>query len=230
MSKIVNLTSKRKDRAAPIVRGPHADRSASMQQRLIDAAIECLHTVGYAATTTQKIIEVADVSRGAFLHHYPNKVDLIIAVAEYSATFQNAYVDKRVREYESLMARYMALTTVTWEVIRQAPAQALLEIIMASRSDPALAERLPPVIAKFEADQRAGVWRVASKLGIRNREKLATMSRLHIAAMRGIAIELRWSGDAKAAEESMRLLNHYKEVITGELLTEGYEVETSPED
>src|SRR5579871_3002569 len=108
MGKIVNLTSKRKESAAPIVRGPHADRSASMQQLLIDAAIECLHTVGYAATTTQKIIETADVSRGAILHHYPNKVDLIIAVAEYSATFQNAYVDKRVREFEPLMARYMA--------------------------------------------------------------------------------------------------------------------------
>ena len=70
---------------------------------------------------------------------------------------------------------------------------------------------------------------MASKLGIRDRAKLTTMSRLHVAAMRGIAIELRWSGDEKAAEDSMRLLNHYKEQITGELLTEGYEVEPDPD-
>jgi AcrR family transcriptional regulator len=228
--KLPNRSSREAERAAPVVRGPNADRSASMQQRLIDAAITCLHTVGYAATTTQKIIETADVSRGAILHHYPNKVDLILAAAEYSATFQNAYIDKRVRDFPPGMARYMALTTATWEVIRQPPAQALLEIIMASRSDPVLAERLPPVIAKFEADQRAGVWRMASKLGIRDREKLATMSRLHIAAMRGIAIELRWSGDEKAAEESMRLLNRYKEQITGELLTQGYGIESQDDD
>ncbi|MEP7209246.1 MAG: TetR/AcrR family transcriptional regulator [Alphaproteobacteria bacterium] len=232
MGKIVKLTARPRDvgAPAPVVRGPHADRSASMQQRLINAAIDCLHTVSYAATTTQKIIEVADVSRGAFLHHYPNKVDLIIAVAEYSATFQNAYVDRRVRDFDPGMARYMALTTATWEVIRQPPAQALLEIIMASRSDPALAERLPPVIARFEAEQRAGVWRMAAKLGIRDHAKLTTMSRLHVAAMRGIAIELRWSGDAAAAEESMHLLNHYKRIFTGELLTENYGVETRLED
>lgn len=232
MGKIVRLPAKTRSEAAPapVVRGPHADRSASMQHRLIDAAITCLHTVGYAATTTQKIIEVANVSRGAFLHHYPAKVDLILAVAEYSATFQNAYIDRRVRDFDPGMARYMALTTATWEVIRQPPAQALLEIIMASRSDPVLAERLPPVIARFEEEQRAGVWRMASKLGIRDRAKLTTMSRLHVAAMRGIAIELRWSGDAVAAEESMRLLNHYKQVFTGELLTEGYEVEPRSED
>jgi len=231
MGKIVKLTSRsQRDAApsAPVVRGPNADRSASMQQRLIDAAITCLHTLGYASTTTQKIIDTAEVSRGAILHHYPNKVDLILAAAEYSATFQNDYVARRVQDFEPGMARYMALTTATWEVIRQPPAQALLEIIMASRSDPVLAERLPPVIAKFEADQRAGVWRMASKLGIRNRAKLTTMSRLHVAAMRGIAIELRWSGDEKAAGESMRLLNHYKEQITSELLAEGHEAESKP--
>jgi AcrR family transcriptional regulator len=190
-----------------------------MQQRLIDAAIDCLHSLGYAATTTQKVIETADVSRGAILHHYPNKVDLMIAVAEYAAAHQNAYVDKRVREFEPGIARFLALTDATWEVMRQPPAQALLEIMLASRSDPVLAERLPPVVRALEDSQREGVWRMASSLGMRDREAVITMSRLHTAAMRGIAIELRWSGDTAAAEESMRLLKHYKRIITGEMLT-----------
>jgi AcrR family transcriptional regulator len=198
--------------AAPTVRGSNADRSASMQQRLIDAAITCLHTLGYAATTTQKIIETADVSRGAILHHYPNKVDLMIAVAEYAAAHQNAYVD-----------RFLALTDASWEVMSQPPAQALLELIVASRSDAVLAERLPPVVAALEASQREGVWRMASWLGMKDREGVVTMSRLHTAAMRGIAIELRWSGDKAAADASMELLKHYKRIITGELLTKPYD-------
>ena len=36
-----------------MVRGPHAERTAAMRQRLIDTAIACIDEVGYAATTTQ---------------------------------------------------------------------------------------------------------------------------------------------------------------------------------
>lgn len=66
-----------------------------MRQRLVDAAIACLHRVGYAATITQLVMEEAGVSRGAMLHHFPTKVDLIIAVAEAAAAHQNRYVRRR---------------------------------------------------------------------------------------------------------------------------------------
>ncbi len=199
------------------VRGPHAERTAAMRQRLIDAAISCLYTVGYAATTTQLVVETAKVSRGAILHHFPTKVDLMLAVAEYAAGSQNALVERRLGEVEKGLPRYLAITQATWSAMSQPPAQALLEIMMASRSDPDLSGRLAPVIAKLEESQREGVWHMAQRQGIKDRETVMTMVRLHVAAMRGIAIELNLSGDVMGAEESMRLLERYKVWLTGEL-------------
>jgi len=212
----------------PRTRGPHAQRTATMRQRLIDAAIECLHTLGYAATTTQLVMETASVSRGAVLHHFPTKVDLMLAVAQYAATFQNDYIAKRAVEFDDGMSRYLALTECTWEVMRQPPAQALLEIIIAARSDPVLAEHLPPVVASFEKEQRENVWRMARKLGIKDRRMLEIMVRLHVAAMRGMAIDLTWRGDKSNADDAINLLRHYKRRITGELLTMPPDILTKP--
>jgi len=202
-----------------VVRGPHAERTAAMRQRLIDAAIHCLHTVGYAATTTQLVVETAEVSRGAILHHFPTKVDLMLAVAEYAAGKQNRHVGRILREVPEGIQRYMAITDATWSAMKQPAAQAFLEIMMASRSELELAERLAPVIASLESFQRESVWETARDLGVKDRETVVTMVRLHVAAMRGIAIELNVLGNEQVAEDCMALLNRYKRFLTSELLT-----------
>jgi AcrR family transcriptional regulator len=210
------------DLSSPVstkVRGAHAERSAQMRQRLIEAAIACLRRVGYAATTTQLVMEEAGVSRGAMLHHFPTKVDLIIAVGEAAALHQNRYVRRRLADAEAGMARYLLLTRATWEAICEPPALALIEIMMASRSDPALGERFPPIADKLEADQRDGVWELARELGVRDRDAIDRMVRLHLGAMRGLAIELMFNGDRDAAEASIGLLEDYTRKLTGELLT-----------
>lgn len=205
--------------AGKVVRGPHAERTAAMRQRLIDAAVACLYELGYAATTFQIVTERAGVSRGAILHHFPTKVDLMVAVAEYAAQYQNQFIRDRLADTPEGMPVYLALTYATWEVVVQPPATALLEVMMATRADAALAERLPEVISTFEARQRETVWRMAQRAGIRDRARVDDMVRLHRAAMRGLAIELALTGDRAAAESSMRLLEHYKRMLTGELIT-----------
>jgi AcrR family transcriptional regulator len=201
------------------VRGPHAERTAAMRQRLIEAAIACLYELGYAATTFQVVTDRADVSRGAILHHFPTKVDLMVAVAEYAAEYQNRHMRERLADTPVGMPVYLALTEATWEIVVQPPAMALLEVMMATRADAALAERLPAVVSAFEARQRDDVWRLAKRVGIRDRDQVDAMIRLHRAAMRGLALELSLTGDRAAAEVSMRLLQRYKRMLTGELIT-----------
>lgn len=192
-----------------------------MRQRLVEAAIACLREVGYAATTTQMVMEKAGVSRGAMLHHFPTKVDLIIAVAEAAAAHQNSYVRRRLGAIPAGMDRYLAITEATWEAMREPPAIALVEIIIASRSDPALGERFPAIAREFESSQREGVWEMAREMGVRDRDAIERMVRLHRAAMRGLAIEMRFTGDKQAAEDGMELLEWYKRHLTGTLLTRG---------
>ena len=55
------------------------ERSASTRKRVIDATLYCLANKGYSSTTLSEIIKQAGVSRGALLHHFPSKIDLVAA-------------------------------------------------------------------------------------------------------------------------------------------------------
>jgi AcrR family transcriptional regulator len=193
-----------------------------MRRRLILAAIDCLGRMGYGATTLQVVTDTAGVSRGAVLHHFPSRVDLMIAVAEYAADKQNRHVARLLANTEPGMERYLAITQATWDAMIQPWATALLEILMGSRSDQELATRLPAVMQSLETYQREGVWEQAQSVGIRDRETVEAMEILHKAAMRGLAIDLMFSGDSKRAEAAMKLLSRYKHLLTGELVTGPY--------
>jgi AcrR family transcriptional regulator len=142
-------------------RGRHAERTAAVLQRLIDAAIGCLHRVGYAAVSTQMVAEEAGVSRGAMLHHFLIKVDLISAVAEAAIAHQDRCVRQRLSKVRPGIDRFLAITVATSEALREPPAIALIEITVAARSDPVLGARLPTLSRMFEAGQRDAVWEMA---------------------------------------------------------------------
>jgi AcrR family transcriptional regulator len=64
-------------------REPQQDRSRATRQRLLEAAVESLAEVGYAATTVAVVATRAGVSRGAAQHHFPTRADLFAAAVEY---------------------------------------------------------------------------------------------------------------------------------------------------
>lgn len=66
-------------------RQPVQVRSAVTRERLLDAAIECLIRHGYHGTTTTVVCQHAGLSRGAQLHHFATKDDLLIAAVEHLA-------------------------------------------------------------------------------------------------------------------------------------------------
>jgi len=208
---------------AVAVRGPHAERTAAMRKRLILAAIDCLGRLGYGATTLQVVTDAAGVSRGAVLHHFPTRVDLMIAVAEYAAGKQNRHVARILANTKPGIERYLAITSATWDAMTKPPAIALLEIMMGSRSDKELGARFPAVIEALEKYQREGVWEQAQSVGITDKATIEAMVHLHTAAMRGLALELMFSRDAKKAEASMKLLRRYKHQLTGDLVTRPFD-------
>lgn len=60
-----------------------AQKSAMTRDRILDAAISCFIELGYTNVTTAKVASAAGVSRGAMLHHFPSKTELIQAAVEY---------------------------------------------------------------------------------------------------------------------------------------------------
>ena len=68
---------------AQATRVPQADRTRAMRARLLEATVELLVERGFAGTSTTLVSERAGVSRGAQLHHFPTKNDLVVAAVEH---------------------------------------------------------------------------------------------------------------------------------------------------
>ena len=69
--------------AAAVTRTPQAERTRATRLRLMEATVECLVELGWAGTTTTIVSERAGVSRGAQLHHFPTKQDLVVSAVAY---------------------------------------------------------------------------------------------------------------------------------------------------
>ncbi len=54
-----------------------------MRQRLLEATVDCLVEHGWSGTSTTLVSQRAGVSRGAQLHHFPTKNDLVLAAVEH---------------------------------------------------------------------------------------------------------------------------------------------------
>jgi AcrR family transcriptional regulator len=71
--------------AATTGRQPKQARSAATRERLLDAAVECLIEHGYGGTSTTLVCERSGLSRGAQLHHFATKDELLLAALDHLA-------------------------------------------------------------------------------------------------------------------------------------------------
>lgn len=124
-------------------RRTQGERSAKTRADLLDATIDCLAVAGYARTTTTEICERAGVSRGAQLHHFPTKEELVLAAVE-------RLFARRVEEFHEAFARLPASADrraasldLLWKFIGKGPTfYAWLELAIAGRTDATLGKRV----------------------------------------------------------------------------------------
>jgi AcrR family transcriptional regulator len=64
------------------------ERREDTRARLLAATIDCLVEHGYAGTTTQRVQDRAGLSRGALLHHFATKEQLLVAAVSHVADAQ----------------------------------------------------------------------------------------------------------------------------------------------
>lgn len=61
------------------------DRSAATRSILLEATVGCLVELGYTGTTSAAVAEKAGLSRGAQLHHFGTRDQLVVAAVEHLA-------------------------------------------------------------------------------------------------------------------------------------------------
>jgi AcrR family transcriptional regulator len=79
------LRSRRDSSAAPTFspRRTQAERSETTRRQLLESAVTLIRKNGFGGLRTIEIADLAEVSRGALLHHFPSKHALVVAVLTY---------------------------------------------------------------------------------------------------------------------------------------------------
>lgn len=117
-------------------------RAAATRGRILDATIDCLIEMGYAGTTTTAVQDRAGVSRGALMHHFPSKHDLLIDAVVHLTLQRGAWLAQQAASSEAGGDRRAEGIALLWAAMRGPLFAAATELWIAARTDPDLRRAL----------------------------------------------------------------------------------------
>jgi AcrR family transcriptional regulator len=106
-----------------------------MRQRLLDATIDCLVEYGYAGTTTTKVADRAGVTRGAQVHHFPTKADLVTSAIRHLAAKRTEVAMAELDRLKKSADPVGDALQLLWEMHQGPVFSATVELWVASRTD-----------------------------------------------------------------------------------------------
>lgn len=126
-------------------RVPQEERTRVMRQRLLDATVECLVERGWSGTSTTLVSQRAGVSRGAQLHHFPTKNDLVIAAVEHLSEVRGQELADAAAALPTGRRRTRAVLEMLADHFTSPVFTAALELWVAARTDPDLQAAVGPL-------------------------------------------------------------------------------------
>lgn len=188
------------------VRGPNAQRRNATRIKLLEATIASLHELGYHRTTTMVVTERAGVSRGSLLHQFPSKADLMVGAAEHIAALRGQAHIAGLEGVPLGPERLVHLVDILWGQVSSPSGIARLEIMLGSRSDPELAQKLAPLNARLDERHRDAVWALSKALGATERGPVDAMVQLYSATLRGLSVDALFPESRQHVEAAVALL------------------------
>ena len=177
-------------------------KSQLTRTAILQAAVECFFELGYANTTTENISTRAGVSRGAMLHHFPSRFELIRATVEYlnqqriemfaREEFAVQQGAEHTRIEEGIDTYWRQLNTPVFIVFH--------ELKIAARTDTELAKVVKPALMEFEAAWYEAVKDVFPDLALS--EAFARANYLTKYLLEGMAVA-RFAGDEPVPEKML---------------------------
>jgi len=185
---------------APLrVRRTQAQRSASTRARLLEATLQCLDELGYARTSTPEIARRAGVSRGAQLHHFPTKAELVTSAVEH--LFR--------RRHEEFLAAFAAVPPgadplaaaidILWGMVSGPTFHAWVEIAVAARTDAELHAHVAPLTCRFADMVNDTFRRLFATTGDPDDPFYEAAPSFAFALLEGLAMQQLVLGDARPA-------------------------------
>jgi AcrR family transcriptional regulator len=175
-------------------------KSENTRNGILDAAIRCFHEFGYNHTTTEKIAAEAGVSRGAMLHHFPSRADLIKAVVRYLnlRRLELFRLEETVVQEDAAHSRIDEGIDAYWAQLNTRYFVVFHELQVAARTDPELAAVLIPAIREFDTAWYQTVKEVFPDLA--QSERFILASNLTLYLLEGLAANMHTRRPEKVVE------------------------------
>lgn len=87
------------------------------RKRIIDAALVLFERQGYNGTSVQEIAALAELTKGAFYHHFATKLDLLLTIQEEYLDHQLEILERVALEEEDPLKRIERIIAVGLEMI-----------------------------------------------------------------------------------------------------------------
>jgi AcrR family transcriptional regulator len=168
----------------------------------VETGVELLIARGYAGTTTVAVQQAAGVSRGALLHHFPTRNDLLSAVIRRLLEMHEAAAREALasapRDADRVALAIAALSTV----VRRPAFVAQMELWTAARTDPGLAR----VVSREERRAGSDLARVVDDVfgrPLTDHPRYRAVAGLTVQILRGLALTDVLRGDAETAQRAL---------------------------
>lgn len=126
-------------------RTSQAERTRAMRARLLEATVACLVEFGWSGTSTTLVSQRAGVSRGAQLHHFPNKSDLVVAAIEHLSEARAHELAGSMSSVPDGQGRTRVVMHLLGDHFSSDLFAAALELWVAARTDEALLAAVGPL-------------------------------------------------------------------------------------
>jgi AcrR family transcriptional regulator len=180
------------------------ERTSEMRGRLIAATLDMVLADGFHRLSTPRICEAAGVSRGAMLHHFPDKRSLIVAAIEdllITSTQEIRSQADRVRAREITPGEFV--DHLWYEHFSGRLFYLTLEHVTTSRTDAAVRAALIPVVRRFHRALNE-IWEELFVGEALPTGRVATVLNLTLCLLRGMGLQTVLRPDDDAYYDDLR--------------------------
>lgn len=188
------------------------ERTRAMRRRLLEATVECLVEAGWSGTSTTLVSERAGVSRGAQLHHFPTKSDLVVAAVEHVMSARREALTAAVDTIEPGYGRTRAVLRVLADHFTSDVFVAALELWVAARTDRALLAAVAPLEREVGRETHQLTVRLLEIDESRSGARELVQATLDL--IRGLGLANTISDDTRRRD---RILDRWADVLDNEL-------------
>ncbi|MGN6576477.1 MAG: TetR/AcrR family transcriptional regulator [Nocardioides sp.] len=195
-------------------RVPQEERSRAMRQRLLEATVECLVERGWSGTSTTLVSQRAGVSRGAQLHHFPTKSDLVVAAVEHLSEVRGEELAAAAQALPTGPRRTRAVLGMLADHFTSPVFTAALELWVAARTDPELRSAVGPLEQRIGREVHRST---VELLGVdESRPGARELVQATLDLARGLGLANTITDDAA---RRTRILDHWADVLDDHLTT-----------